>query len=800
MPPRLNKRQQRELEELEALGGRSDSEVSSEDEAPVVTKNAPTGFSSLLVIDDIEDDSEDEGSVKPAKSRKKKKKKKTASPEVATAVSPPGTPKPVKNAPMATPPVKNEKKALKKARAREKKAVNDELDKALAELSIKYPESQTSTSNGPNAQSLANLLSVSLTHLDSEAEMRKFFGAKVVQANKSGSSGASGSSSRRQATTQRSNLTRPQSTWWPASQREGLSIRPLTDGELESRNQGRSDEKWWTVEFSKRYKSATKAFIRSVMAGDPEAFWEILRKLPWHADTLLQLSEVYRHREEYAQAVDFVDRAIFTYERAFIGAFNFTSGTNRLDFDHVENRPFFLAVHRQITDLQRRGCVRTAFEFARLLYALDPWNDPHGSLYHLDQLALKAGMNQWLLDIYELFVKQRVQRSYAKDAKDMRMDPSVLPGWAYARALALRSIENSKKDRDHTASTNALKEAVTSFPMVVPLLADKIDVSLPTAIRSHRDFRIETDGSSLGVSASVIHLLSHLYVQRSFGIWKEPSHASWFTTTVTDVFSTLPSTLPVTKQREELTVLLTHENIRYSAYRHIIVLEGTYQRLFAFMPRTIGNAKGLACDPLPPPAATTTYDDDFFQGTGELVDPAMTSRRQRVALQRRMEQAIPDAAFRQQFQAFFEAHPQLAEQFPGGILQFMQMINQLPPEAVEDILLGAGAGIFGAPGGGEVPGHGEMPGQMPGFEGQMREDAPADENPDLVDEDNNWDEGAGEDEDEDEDEDEEDVSPMPRILRNILGRFWGRAPVDDSSSDDDDNEVPRAPVDDTGVD
>ena len=89
---------------------------------------------------------------------------------------------------------------------------------------------------------------------------------------------------------------------------------------------------------------------------------------PWHADTILQLSEVFRHREgnlfifvslrdnlnflnvqEHAQAVDFINRALFTYERSFIGAFNFTSGLNRLDFDHVENRPFFLALHRQIT-------------------------------------------------------------------------------------------------------------------------------------------------------------------------------------------------------------------------------------------------------------------------------------------------------------------------------------------------------------------------------------------------------------------------------------------------------------------
>ena len=51
---------------------------------------------------------------------------------------------------------------------------------------------------------------------------------------------------------------------------------------------------------------------------------------------------------EHGTAADFVDRALFTYERAFVGAFNFTSGVNRLDFDHVENRPLFLALHRQI--------------------------------------------------------------------------------------------------------------------------------------------------------------------------------------------------------------------------------------------------------------------------------------------------------------------------------------------------------------------------------------------------------------------------------------------------------------------
>ena len=76
------------------------------------------------------------------------------------------------------------------------------------------------------------------------------------------------------------------------------------------------------------------------------------------------------------------------------------------------------------------------------MYALDPWTDPHGALLHLDLLALKAGMAPWLLEVYHWFTQRRQRRGQV----DGRMDPSVLPGWAYARALALRIGEDARKD------------------------------------------------------------------------------------------------------------------------------------------------------------------------------------------------------------------------------------------------------------------------------------------------------------------------------------------------------------------
>jgi hypothetical protein len=289
----------------------------------------------------------------------------------------------------------------------------------------------------------------------------------------------------------------------------------------------------------------TKAFMETVLSGDPQGFWDLLGTSPWHADTVLQVSEVYRHREEYAQAVDFIDRALFTYERSFIGAFNFTSGLNRLDFDRVENRPFFLALHRQITDLQRRGCVRTAFEFSRLMYSLDPWNDPHGSLLHLDYLSIKSGMHQWLLDVSDVFLERRNNRGYEEDP---RLDPTILPGWAYTRALAFRMVEDASKSKDYSKSTTALRDAARDFPSVVPLLADKLDISLSADIRAHHDFKIETEARSLKPPQGALHLLSHLDVKRSSPIWKDRS--SWFEMIITETFSKLPYSLPITDRQK----------------------------------------------------------------------------------------------------------------------------------------------------------------------------------------------------------------------------------------------------------
>ena len=134
------------------------------------------------------------------------------------------------------------------------------------------------------------------------------------------------------------------------------------------------------------------------------------------------------------------------------------------------------------SDLTRRGCVRTAFEVTKLLYSLDPSTDPHGSLLHLDFLALKTSQTHWLLELWDAHLQLPSSR---------RLSVQALPNWHYSRALALYMQEGTKGG--HEESTKALVEAVKTFPMVVPLLADKTDFAVSDEVRRHPAFRIQLD-------------------------------------------------------------------------------------------------------------------------------------------------------------------------------------------------------------------------------------------------------------------------------------------------------------------
>lgn len=141
-------------------------------------------------------------------------------------------------------------------------------------------------------------------------------------------------------------------------------------------------------------------------------------------------------------------------------------------------------------------------------------------------------------------------------------------------------------------------------------------------------------------------------------------------------------------------------------------------------------------------------------------------------------------------QAFFQAHPDFAARFPGGLIQFAQLAGQLPEEVLEDLM------VAHMEGGDGVGAMGGMPGQMPGEEGMLVDfgnaadhaNAPTDAVHHLADQ-GHHEQDDEEDEEDDEDEDV-DVAPLPvRLLRNIVNRFWGSNAHAEESSEDEDEDI-----------
>lgn len=236
----------------------------------------------------------------------------------------------------------------------------------------------------------------------------------------------------------------------------------------------------------------------------------------------------------------------------------------------------------------------------------------------------------------------------------------------------------------------------------------------------------------------LLHLLSHLYVQRSFQLWKISEHNAWFRKTVTSLSgsSSLPGSPTITPAyNDRFLPLVTSTTpstsifssapttsmspFAHSVYRHVISLGPSAQRLLSYLPESVVNGPGntLACDPLPPPTLLTTYNDAFFSGADDIFAVGATGgrggrRRNAAQEQRLLEQMIPDPEVRRQFQDFFAANPAIREQFPGGLVDFAQVAANLPEDVIDDLMIAAAVAHHGGHGGG-AGGQARMPGGMP---------------------------------------------------------------------------------------
>ncbi|KAI8971451.1 transcriptional repressor TCF25-domain-containing protein [Mycotypha africana] len=479
-----------------------------------------------------------------------------------------------------------------------------ELEKVLAELGHKSSNNSTDDvfnnfDNSRNEKS-RQLLCINYRYLDAEAEMKRLFGSHVVnQERRSGSSGR---------VLKKSKFTTPKSDW-PPYKRNGLSMEVLSTGDQQQvANNGTTH---YAFRHSEQYQDVQLEFLNAIATHSPDALLFVMRRYPYHVDTLLQLSEIAKHSGDWTAAGEFIERGLYSCERALHPTFSLSSGTARLSYKRSENRSFFLAVFRHIQFLTRRGCWRTAFEFNKMLFALDPNEDPLGALISMDYHALSAHDYDYVIRMVQHWKTEGT--IYPKELEDM-------PNFAYSLALAsfknLQQKGGSKKNRDNDDEDDhpddLLKSAIQKYPLIYCQLMEKLGESLPSEY-------VTLQNRKLNDYMSVVQLN---YVERCYELWKEPEVLEWLTG-ITKKSPILQES--VDKNHYQTTLQCeSSDTLPLNICRYMVMMD--IKPLLSYLPASVTSQSYHMFDPLPPSDSTTMYDiNERMRSTNENSIPSLAN-------------------------------------------------------------------------------------------------------------------------------------------------------------------------------
>jgi hypothetical protein len=349
----------------------------------------------------------------------------------------------------------------------------DEIDQALLDLGLSptsadatpIASTSSSTKDATAVHLLRSLLAVDPKHLDPDAELRRMFGARVVNASRANQPASPAGRQARKLPKHPSQLSKPLPFWPPINMvKFGVSMevnpqnrRPFLSVE---------DEIWYTFVHSRGYKESQAAFLAAVQSNDVGQFFALLQQSPFHIDTLMALSDMAIMQGDAGRSDEFVEQALYAFEYAQSTGFSLSNGSARLNFINIENRAMFRALDRKVASLAKRGCWRTAFETARVLFQcvsivwrisahlshrLDPYSDPWGSLLHLEFLAPKAGQGKWFIQLFDTYASAMEKAGHTDDPRAPHLRD--MPGMQFSKALCMFDLEEeAAKSGEESAS------------------------------------------------------------------------------------------------------------------------------------------------------------------------------------------------------------------------------------------------------------------------------------------------------------------------------------------------------------
>uniref|UniRef100_A0A287DDQ5 Transcription factor 25 n=1 Tax=Ictidomys tridecemlineatus TaxID=43179 RepID=A0A287DDQ5_ICTTR len=391
----------------------------------------------------------------------------------------------------------------------------------------------------PPLSSRKHVLYVEHRHLNPDTELKRYFGARAVL-------GEQRPRQRQRVYPKCTWLTTPKSTW-PRYSKPGLSMRLL---------ESKKGLSFFAFEHSEEYQQAQHKFLVAVESMEPNNIVVLLQTSPYHVDSLLQLSDACRFQEDQEMARDLIVHP------------------SRCRWQDVVTS-FYLALYKQMSFLEKRGCPRTALEFCKLILSLEPDEDPLCMLLLVDHLALRARNYEYLIRLFQEWEAHR--------------NLSQLPNFAFSVPLAYFLLSQQTDLPQHELSSARekasllIQQALTMFPGVLMPLLEYCSVRPDATVSNHRFFGPDAEIS--------------LYLGRSHFLWKEPATMSWLEENVREVLQAVDAGDPAVEACENRRKML-YQRAPRNIHRHVILSE--IREAVAALPPDVTTQSVMGFDPLPP--------------------------------------------------------------------------------------------------------------------------------------------------------------------------------------------------------
>ena len=323
-------------------------------------------------------------------------------------------------------------------------------------------------------------------------------------------------------------LVKPDTDTWPRYQNPGYVVA------------SNAKDEWVLNEAGEDCEKANRLLINAVNSMQVNAFSALLTKYPYHIPVLLKSADIASQLGQFSEAAALTDQAVYSACQS-LSDFSFSAPfTERtLPHDKGSNVGVFVVLYKKMQGMVKRGCLRSALEWCKMLFNLDTRDPCHAALM-LDYTAIKSGQWQWFIDFRELLSKP----SSFDNMKDRRHLAHIasLPSFYYGAALATKLMANSGSGAIATAEAaqadTLLKKAIATYPHVAAAVIQAAKgTSEPGAVE------LISQAEALPQKTPE---LAQLYAERSGELWAGPM-MKWLVKTMSTVFveqGTLPVALP----------------------------------------------------------------------------------------------------------------------------------------------------------------------------------------------------------------------------------------------------------------